>query len=349
MGRNAMKITVAMSGGVDSSVAARLLIEQGHEVVGVFLENGASGSGPGSSSAEDARTVAADLGVGLEVLDLSAEFAELIDYFVDEYCRGRTPNPCVMCNRTLKFRRLLDSAAGTGAEAVATGHHARLSREGERIAIRRGVDPDKDQSYVLSYLTQEQLAKLVFPVGDLQKSDVREIARQAGLDVHSKAESQDICFIPEGDYRPVLRDRMDVGPRPGDIIDEKGQVVGQHEGIQFYTIGQRRGLRVALGSARYVVKLDPLKNEVHIGPDEDLRRKELTVSRINWVALDSPGEPLRCTVQIRYNHQPANATLYSLAEDRARVTFDEPQRAIAPGQVAVFYDDDIVLGGGWID
>jgi len=350
-----MRIVVAMSGGVDSSAAACLLKEQGHEVIGLFMRNGAHAEREGGkgcctlADAHDAQAVASHLDFPFYAINFEEQFGQLIDYFVEEYLRGRTPNPCIMCNRDLKFGHLLDFAREFDADAVATGHYARLeSRDGRRV-IRRGIDKDKDQSYVLFNLTQQQLARVEFPIGHLNKDQVRELARRVGLRVHDKHESQDICFVPDGDYRKILREHSPGRSSPGSIVDEGGRVVGEHEGLEFYTVGQRRGLGVALGSPRYVTKLDTTTNTVHIGPDDQLFSEEFTVDRVNWVSGPELAAPEHCDVQIRYTPVSSPATVEPLEDDRARVTFDGPQRAITPGQAAVFYREDEILGGGWIE
>ena len=350
-----MRIVVAMSGGVDSSAAACLLKEQGHEVIGLFMRNGKPAEREGGkgcctlADSHDAQAVASRLDFPFYAINFEEQFGQLIDYFVEEYLRGRTPNPCIRCNRDLKFGHLLDFAREFSADAVATGHYARLESSDGRRVIRRGVDRDKDQSYVLFNLTQEQLGRVEFPIGHLHKGQVRELARRAGLRVHDKHESQDICFVPDGDYRKILREHSPGKSSPGSIVDEGGRVVGEHEGLEYYTVGQRRGLGVALGSPRYVTKLDTTTNTVHIGPDDQLFSEEFIVDRVNWVSVPELAGPEYCDVQIRYTHVPAPATVEPLEGGRARVAFDEPQRAITPGQAAVFYREDDILGGGWIE
>ena len=350
-----MRIVVAMSGGVDSSAAACLLKEQGHDVIGLFMRNGVHSEregGKGCCTIEDSRDaqlVASHLGIPFYAVNFEHEFGKLIDYFIDEYNQGRTPNPCVMCNRMLKFGHLLNFARELDAEAVATGHYARLEEQDGRKVIRRGVDFDKDQSYVLFNLTQAQLSAVSLPIGDLRKGEVRELAKRAGLHLHSKHESQDICFVPDGDYRKVLKERAPDSFSAGLIVDENGNELGRHEGIQLYTIGQRKGLGVAVGEPRYVTRLNVLTNTVHIGPEEELYTKHFTVSRTNWVTIEQPDAPQRCAVQIRYHHDPADATIEVTGKSSARITFDEPQKSVTPGQAAVFYHGDYILGGGWID
>ncbi len=330
-----------MSGGVDSSTVAALLKEAGHEVVGLFMRLAAEPA--------DAQRVAEHLGIAFEAVDFAAEREALIAYLCAEYDAGRTPNPCVACNRWNKFGRLLDHARALGCERLATGHYVRLAERGGRLVLRRGLDPAKDQSYVLSRLTQEQLAGALFPLGELRKEDVRRIARERGLPVHESKESQDICFVPGRNYLAVLRERMADRIRPGPILDTSGRVLGEHPGCQGFTIGQRQGLRVALGSPRYVVRIDRAANAVVIGTREELERTAMRVSDVNWMAFAEPPERIEAAVQIRYNHTPVPAAIEPQPDGGARVAFARPESAITPGQAAVFYDGDTVLGGGWIE
>ncbi|MBM4042866.1 MAG: tRNA 2-thiouridine(34) synthase MnmA [Planctomycetes bacterium] len=361
-----MRVAVAMSGGVDSSLAAALLKQAGHEVVGLHMRLVCV---PPSEAARMAEAlgvrpdelccpqghgcyvthVAKSLGVRLEIVDFSAEREELITYLCSEYDAGRTPNPCVVCNRRNKFGRLLRHGLALGAERFATGHYARLSRRDGRIVVRRGADTAKDQSYVLFGLTQEQLARCLFPLGEFCKSDVRRMAAELGVPAVEREESQDICFIPSRDYRRLLRERMADRIRPGPIMDTTGRVVGQHPGCQLFTIGQRQGLRVALGSPRYVVRIDRQANAVIIGTRKELERAAMRVSEVNWMAFAEPPARVEAAVQIRYNHTPVPAAIEPLPDGGARVAFARPETAITPGQAAVFYDGDTVLGGGWIE
>lgn len=347
-----MKILCAMSGGVDSSVAAWLLKQQGHEVIGVFMRNGIEYHRSNQNSccsledAYDARRVADQLGIPFYSVNLKDGFQKIIDYFIDEYNRGRTPNPCILCNRWLKFGALFDYARALGCRKVATGHYARVTEESGRMVLKRGVDASKDQSYVLSLLTQEQLEHTVLPLGDLTKDQVRSLAERAGLRTCRKPDSQEICFVPNNDYRKLLRP-SDL--RPGEIRTTDGRVVGRHAGLQLYTIGQRKGLG-AHGKRMYVVELDPERNAVIVGEDAALHRSGMLVERINWLAAAEavPGRLFRGEVKIRHTHAPAAASIEVLDDERARVLFYEPQRAITPGQAAAFYARDVVLGGGWI-
>lgn len=343
-----------MSGGVDSTVAALLLRRQGHDVTGVFMRNsvyGAEGNAKSCcsvSDAYDARRAADRLGIPFYAVNFGDGFEEIVENFVEEYKAGRTPNPCVLCNRDLKFGRLLRFARSLGIERVATGHYARVEARGTRTALLRPRDARKDQTYMLFALGQEQLARSVFPLGELEKPQVREIAREAGLSVYAKSESQEICFVPDNDYRRLLRSRMPDRFTPGEFRTVSGQVVGTHDGHQNFTVGQRRGLGVALGRRMYVVRIEPETNTVVLGGDAELRRTEMTVEAVNWVSIDPPPGPIRAWVRIRHGHVPAPASLVLESARRVRVLFDEPAHIVTPGQAAVFYDGDLVLGGGWI-
>ena len=352
---------MAMSGGVDSSVAAALLVEQGYDVVGVTLrvwpwrapadEARRFGACCGSEAIEDARRVARALGIPHYVLDSEAEFARtVIDRFVAEYRAGRTPVPCLACNTELKFGSLLRRARAWDAVAVATGHYARVTRDAAtgRFLLWRGRDRRKDQSDFLWPLTQAQLAAARFPVGDLTKEEVRAHARRLGLATADKPESQEICFVPEGDYRAFLREREPAAFRPGPIVDVEGRRLGCHGGLANFTVGQRKGLGLASGRALYVLALDARTDTVVVGPDEALRRRTLRAQGANFIALEPPTEPLPVEARIRHNHAPAPATVRALPGGGAEVVFDEPQRAITPGQSVVFYRDDLVVGGGVI-
>jgi tRNA-specific 2-thiouridylase len=346
------RIVVAMSGGVDSSVTALLLRDAGYRVTGFHMRfaapsPGTGGGDRGSEAAGDARRVAGWLGIPLHEADLRVEFGRIVDGFVAEYRRGRTPNPCVICNRELKFNRLLGFAAGTGADLVATGHYARVKDHGGRRAVRRGADPAKDQSYVLFALSQEQLRRTVLPLGGTTKEEVRSIARRAGLPVAERPESQDACFVPEGGYRELLRSR---GPLvPGVIRDEEGRIVGRHGGVELFTVGQRKGIG-AHGAPRYVLSVEPLTRTVRIGPRESLCRMELVAGEWVGCGREAPeaGEEFAAAVQVRYRHEAAPATVRGLGDGLVSVRFATPQAAIAPGQAAVAYEGDTVLGGGWI-
>jgi tRNA-specific 2-thiouridylase len=362
-----MKIVVAMSGGVDSSVAAALLTEQGHEVIGLSMQlydqsdgQNAFGSCCSLDDLYDARRVANAIGIPHYILNFEREFDEqVVSNFVREYAAGRTPIPCARCNSDLKFATLAERAAGFGAEAVATGHYARVERDARsgKAVLKRGADRAKDQAYFLFSLTQEQLARAVFPVGNVSKELVRDYARRYNLPVADKPDSQEICFVPDDDYAAFVTRREPAAATAGTIVDERGQTVGHHEGIHRFTVGQRKGLGLSSspdGTPRYVLALRPADNQVVVGPKRSLERATLTASGVNWIA-GRPDGPLRVTVQIRHRHQPAPGVVYPLDSpgadngSRADVVFDEPQLAVTPGQAVVFYDDDVVVGGGWID
>jgi len=365
-----MRIVVAMSGGVDSSVAAALLAEQGHEVIGLSMQLYDQSEGQTSFGSccsiddlHDARRVAAAIGIPHYIVNFEKQFDEqVIANFVSEYASGRTPLPCAHCNSDLKFAALADRARGFGADAVATGHYARVTRDGAdgRLQLRRGVDPAKDQSYFLFSLTQDQLACALFPVGDLPKDQVREYARRQGLPVADKPDSQEICFIPDNDYRTFVTKSVPDAARDGLFVDEQGHVLGTHAGIHRFTVGQRKGLglaeqalprrsgEAATAGPMYVLALRPAERQVVVGPRASLEQTRLTASEVNWIAEQQAGAR-RVAAQIRHHHQAAPAAVRPLGDGRAEVVFDEPQLAISPGQAVVFYDGDSVVGGGWIE
>lgn len=347
------RLVVAMSGGVDSSVAAWMLRDRGHGLVGLFMRNGVSLSGSEAArksccslgDARDARMVAARLEIPFQAVDLAREFGGLIDWFVAEYGRGRTPNPCAACNRDLKMGRLMELADGLGAAGVATGHYARLAVEDGRVVVRRGVDARKDQSYQLFAVAEEHLARTVLPLGHLEKPQVRDLASAAGLRTSSKADSQEICFVPNGDYRELLA-RRGVELHPGRIVDTLGNVLGEHAGTEHFTIGQRRGIRVSNDRPLYVVDLLPEEGVVVVGTREECRAEAMVVEDLNWIGVEPP-RALRCGVQHRYHHPDAPCEV-DVDGDVARVRFLEPEHAVTPGQGAAFYDGDRLIGGGWI-
>ena len=409
------RVLLGLSGGVDSSAAAALLLEQGYDVVGVTLKlwpqdcvNRAEDRCCGPEAVKDARGVAHQLGIPYYLIDESAEFQrQVIGYFAEEYKAGRTPNPCVMCNQHLKFGTLLHRANQLGAQFIATGHFARVERAapdvaprpasghstnesppptpltrpagtlsphpmrgegwgegcfsqlqavpaygsgraGERFLLKRGRDSRKDQSYFLFSLRQHQLARSLFPLGEMTKSDTREVARHCHLKTAEKEESMEICFVPDRDYGKFLRDAKLAQNHRGDIVDTHGRKLGEHDGIEFYTIGQRKGLGISSPKPLYVVELDAANNRVIVGDDTMLERDECVVERCNWIPFDTPPATLEVTAKIRYNHPGTAATVTPLANGSAKVKLHTPQRAVTPGQACVFYQDDLVVGGGWI-
>jgi len=358
---NNTKVIVAMSGGVDSSVAAALLLQQGYEVIGVTMqiwdtartEVGGEHVGCCSLAAvEDARRVANKLGIPYYVMNFRDIFEEkVVDYFTAEYLRGRTPNPCIACNRFVKFESLLDKALGLGAEYIATGHYARLgfSTEYGRYTVRRPADRRKDQTYVLYGLTQHQIAHTLMPLGDYTKEEVRRIAADLGLAVADKAESQDICFVLDEDYRHFLESRAADAIKPGPFLNLDGEVIGRHRGIPYYTVGQRRGLGIAAGTRVFVVKIDPESNAITLGPKEATFGTDLIAGDVNLILYEELPGPVEVEAQIRYNGRPAQATLTPLPEGSLKVHFHSPQRSITPGQAVVFYLGDYLLGGATIN
>ena len=353
------RIVVAMSGGVDSSVAAAVLHAQGYEVLGVTLELWGkdvcttAGSRLCCSVRDtmDAKAVAKRLGIRHQVLELAETFrTKVIDYFLESYLEGLTPNPCIACNDHIKFGALLERAEILGAPVIATGHYARIDYDAAwgRYRLRAGVSVEKDQSYVLFNLTQEQLAHARCPIGDLTKAKVREMARTLGLVTAEKPESQDICFVRDRNKNGFLRRELGIGDAPGPITDTSGKVLGAHRGLLGYTIGQREGLGIATGTPMYVVTMDQPNNRLVVGSRDDLLGSTLIAERVNWVSIRPPKNAVRAQVKIRARHAPAAGTLVPLEEARVRVEFDEPQSAVTPGQAAVFYDGEVVLGGGWI-
>ena len=371
-----------MSGGVDSSAAAALLLEQGYDVVGITLKlwpqdcvNRAEDKCCGPQAVTVARCVCHKLGIPYYLIDEADTFQkQVINYFAEEYKAGRTPNPCVICNEKLKFGALLDRTRQLGGDFVATGHFARVekSADGTRTLLKKGRDPRKDQSYFLFSLRQDQLARSLFPLGEMTKQDTRQVARDCQLKTADKEESMEICFVPDKDYGKFLESAKLVKRHRGEIVNLQGQVLGHHDGIEFYTIGQRKGLGLSSPRPLYVIELDSVNNRVIVGDDTALDRDEFTVERCNWIPFDHPPEEMKVTAKIRYNHPGTPALVRPLIRegrpssvvaplrseeapasphlpaDRATVKLLTPQRAITPGQACVFYDDDLVIGGGWI-
>jgi tRNA-specific 2-thiouridylase len=383
-----------MSGGVDSSATAALLLEQGYDVVGITLKlwpqdcvNRAEDKCCGPQAVADARAVCHKLGVPYYLIDEADEFQhKVIQYFADEYKAGRTPNPCVMCNQNLKFGRLIDRADQLGAQYIATGHFARIERvpvaqtflsagsgdspaarsdnrtgnSGEpadtnvsststqRYLLKRGRDPRKDQSYFLFSLRQDQLARALFPLGEMTKSDTREVARHCRLKTADKEESMEICFVPDKDYGKFLQQANLAQKHRGEIVDLHGRVLGHHDGIEFYTIGQRKGLGISSPQPLYVIELEAAANRVVVGDETALDRDEFVVDLCNWIPFDAPPERIEVLAKIRYNHPGTPATVTTSNSGKAIVKLHSPQRAVTPGQAAVFYQDDLVVGGGWI-
>ncbi|MDR2687545.1 MAG: tRNA 2-thiouridine(34) synthase MnmA [Oscillospiraceae bacterium] len=338
------RILVAMSGGVDSTAAASLLLERGHACAGAHLS-----LFEGAGEAESARAAAARLGIPLHVFDMREQFERaVIARFVESYLRGQTPNPCVDCNRRIKFGALLEKASQLGYPAIATGHYARLEFSNGRWLLRKAADESKDQSYVLYTLTQGQLARVHFPLGEMTKAQVREYALSKNFPNARKGESQDICFVPDGDYAAFLERHTGQPLRPGDFIDPRGRVLGRHRGTACYTLGQRKGLGLALPQPGYVCGIDPASNTVTVGEETLLFGKTLHARDVNLIARDALAQPLRCKAKIRYRQAEQWATAEQVDADTLRVNFDEPQRAITPGQAVVLYDGAYVVGGGTI-
>ena len=354
------KVVVGMSGGVDSSVAAFLLKEQGYEVIGVTMqiwqeeddqtveENGGC---CGLSAVEDARRVAGTLGIPYYVMNFRREFKEhVIDYFVQEYLNGRTPNPCIACNRFVKWEALLDRSLKIDADYIATGHYARVEQlPNGRFAIRNSVTAAKDQTYALYNLTQEQLSRTLMPVGDHTKEEIREIAERIGLPVAQKKDSMEICFIPDHDYAAFIEKTAKQVPPEGNFVDQDGTILGRHRGITHYTVGQRKGLNLSMGRPVFVTEIRPETNEVVIGDERQVLSDSLVCSNVNWMAVDGlHGEEMEAVVKIRYSHKGAPCRLRELSDGRVECRFETPQRAVTPGQAAVFYQEDHVVGGGTI-
>ena len=376
------RVVLAMSGGVDSSVAAHLLLEAGHDVVGVFMRHGEASADAcridnvaaglklpvvtahdagsrtdhkqgccSATDAADARRVASKLGIPFYSLDLQSDFRRIVDYFVEEYIAGRTPNPCVKCNHWIKFGRLFEFADGVEAAYVATGHYARIERDSGGTWIARGLDENKDQSYALFGIGRARLSRMLLPVGAFDKPRIRELASQIGLNVAEKKDSQEVCFVTQGhhsDFVKAKRGRLATSTA-GRVMTVDGKHVGDHDGYEAFTVGQRKGLGIAMGEPYFVIRIDPATREVVIGPMKATLRRGLVATGANWL-IDPPKNPLHCRVQIRYNSSAADAVVSVVDAERFTVEFDIPESGVAPGQAAVVYDEqDRVLGGGWIE
>lgn len=347
-----------MSGGVDSSVAAYLLKEQGYDVIGVTMQiwqedkeyEEREGGCCSLSAVDDARRVAQKLDIPFYVLNFRDSFKRnVIDYFVDEYIQGRTPNPCIACNKYLKFDELLQKAKGIGADYVATGHYAKIEERVGRFQLIRSKDDRKDQTYALYNLTQEQLEHTLMPCGEFTKDKIREIAKEIGLDVHNKKDSEEICFIPDNNHGRYICEAAPNKVRPGNFVDKYGNVLGKHKGIVYYTIGQRKGLGLALGRPVFVTDINPVTNTVVVGPEEDIFKTDLVCKDINFISIDKLEDPMEVEAKIRYSAKPAKATISPMENGRVKVSFEDKQRAITKGQSVVFYKDDLVVGGGIIE
>lgn len=352
------KVVIGMSGGVDSSVAAYLLKKQGYDVIGItmqvwqddeYYKNMESGC-CSLSAVDDARMVAYDLGIPYYVIDFKHPFkAKVIDYFIDEYMKGRTPNPCIACNKFLKFDELLKKALELGASYVATGHYATVDKINYRYVLRKSEDDRKDQTYALYSLNQYQLAHTLMPCGEYKKTEIREIAKKIGLSVHNKKDSEEICFIPDNNHGAYINRQVKGKIKSGNFVDKNGKILGKHKGITYYTIGQRKGLGIAFGTPMYVVDINPLENTVVLGCEEDIFKKEFIIKDVNFMPFEILEEPLEVKCKIRYSAKPKSAVISPYGNGEVKVAFHEKERAITKGQSAVFYKGDIMVGGGTID
>lgn len=352
--KNNKKVMIGMSGGVDSSVSAYILKKQGYDVTGVTMQIWQDGKEDTDTccsltAVEDARRVASILEIPYYVLNFKKEFDEkVIKYFISEYLQGRTPNPCIACNRYVKFEELLNKAISMNMDYIATGHYAKVEKVGDRYLLKKSASKTKDQTYVLYNLTQDQLSKVLFPLEGLEKEEVRRIAKELGLSVYNKPDSQEICFVEDNDYSKFIEENSDIDVKPGNIVDTKGNILGKHNGIFNYTIGQRKGLSIPSNKALYVIEIDIEKNEVVVGDDSEGYSSELVAKDINLISIDRLEKEMRVDAKIRYGAKESPATIVPLEDGAIQVHFDVPQRAITPGQAVVFYDKDVVVGGGII-
>lgn len=355
------KVMIGMSGGVDSSVAAAILLEKGYEVIGVTMQIWpdmeeerlkTEGGCCSLSAVDDARRVANKLGIPYYVMNFKEVFEKkVIDYFTEEYINGRTPNPCIACNRHVKFDALLNKAVSMGIDYIATGHYAKVEFDetSKRFLLKKSVTDRKDQTYALYNLTQEQLARTLMPIGDYEKERVRELAKELGLTVATKPDSQEICFVEDNDYAGFIEKNTDYKVKPGNFVDTKGKILGRHNGIIHYTVGQRKGLGITFGKPMFVVGIDAKNDNVVLGEEGEVLSDSLTASDLNFISIEKLDGPMRVEAKIRYSAKPAAATITPADEGRVKVVFDIPQRAITPGQSVVFYDGDVVVGGGVIE
>lgn len=352
------KVVVGMSGGVDSSVAAYLLKEQGYDVIGVTMQvwqedkeyEQNEGGCCSLSAVEDARRVAYKLEIPFYVWNFRDTFREnVIDYFIDEYLEGRTPNPCIVCNKLIKFDLLMQKAMAIGAEYIATGHYAKIINEAGRFHLKKSADDKKDQTYALYNLTQFQLQHTLMPCGAYSKTRIREIAKELGLEVHNKKDSQEICFVSDNDHGGYIKDKVPQKVKEGNFVDKYGNVLGRHKGIVYYTIGQRKGLGIALGVPVFVTDINPYTNEIVLGSEEDIFKTSLIAKNLNFIPFDKLDSEISVTAKVRYSAKPAEAKLIPISEDKVKVIFEQKQRAITKGQSVVFYNGNHVVGGGIVD
>jgi len=352
------KVLLGMSGGVDSSVAAYLLKQQGYEVIGATMQvwqndehyENMEGSCCSLSAVEDARRVAQNLGIPFYVMNFKDIFKkDIIDYFIDEYLEGHTPNPCIACNKYIKFDEFLKRAKALGADYVATGHYATIEKVNDRFLLKRSEDDKKDQTYVLYNLSQYQLSHTLMPCGEYNKDKIREIAKEIGLEVFNKRDSEEICFIPDNDHGSYISRMAPQKVKPGNFVDKKGNILGKHRGIVYYTIGQRKGLRISFGMPVYVIDINPISNEVVLGNEEDIFKTELIAKDMNYIPFDVLNDTMKVKAKIRYSGKASNAVISPLKDGRCHIVFENKQRAITKGQSVVFYDGDILVGGGIID